>query len=281
MMPNNQNLQRALDYIEKNITQNISLYDISREAGFSVPHFYRLFKRLTGDTVGEYILRQRMAMAAKDLTDSNKSVSSIAFEYGFESHDVFTRAFTRVYGIPPNKYRHSNVPPHPLKRLTIINNNSALNEQQMNFSLLHVESFCVIGMECIAKQWDCDGAIGRLWSDFLSRVDEIIKPSKPMVMYGICENETCYNGQFKYMAAIGVNCADEVPLGMSKRTIRTQNFFQACVPEFVNTPDAYTSTIDYAKSLEYEIENYDDIEVYEEIFQDPDIHSFKLLIPIK
>lgn len=279
-MPNN-NLQRALDYIESNITQEINLYDISKEAGFSVPHFYRLFKRLTGDTVGEYILRKRMAMAAKDLIDSSKSVSSIAYEFGFESHDVFTRAFTRVYGMTPNKYRHSNVPPPPLKRLTVINNNPVLNEQQMNFSLLQVESFCVIGMECDARQWDSDGAIGRLWNSFLSRVDEIRQLSSPMVMYGICENETCSNGQFKYMAAIGVDSANDIPLGMSKRIIRTQKFFNASVPEFISVPDAYTSAVNYAKSLEYEIQDYDDIEVYEEAFQDPDIYSFKLWIPIR
>lgn len=280
-MPKDCNLQRALDYIENNIKKNISLYDISLEAGFSVPHFYRLFKRLTGDTVGEYILRRRMALAARDLLDSNKTVSCIAFEYGFESHDVFTRAFKRVYGIPPNKYRHSNVQPPPLKRLTIIHNRAELMTKQMNFRLLHLESFCVIGMECDAKQWDADGAIGRLWTQFLLHIDEIEQPSNPMVMYGICENETCDNGKFRYMAAIGVEAGDKVPLGMSKRVIRTQNFFMACVPEVINTPDAYTSATLYARSLEYEIDDYDDIEVYGEIFQDPDIHSFKLLIPIK
>jgi len=127
MMPKDQHMLKALDYIDKNITQNVSLYDISREAGFSVPHFYRLFKRLTGDTVGAYILRRRMSMAARDLIDSDKSITSIAFEYGFESHDVFTRAFTRVYGMPPNKYRHSNGPP-PLKRLSVIDDEPAIDK---------------------------------------------------------------------------------------------------------------------------------------------------------
>lgn len=280
-MPKDCNLQRALNYIENNITEDISLYDIALIAGFSVPHFYRLFKKLTGDTVGEYILRRKMAMAVTDLTNSSKSVSSIAFEYGFESHDVFTRAFKRVYGISPSQYRHSSFPPPPLKRLTIINNSSTLNEQQMSFSLVNMNSFCVIGMECDAKQWDSDGAIGRLWSDFLSRVDEIKKPSSPMVMYGICENETCHDGQFKYMAAIGVDSVGKIPLGMSKRIIKAQKFFIASVPEAISTPDAYTSATLYAKSLGYEIEDYDDLEVYDENFQDPDIHSFKLFIPIK
>lgn len=57
MMIKEQAMLKAMNYIDENITQSISLYDLSRVAGFSVPHFYRLFRRLTGDTVGAYILR--------------------------------------------------------------------------------------------------------------------------------------------------------------------------------------------------------------------------------
>lgn len=221
-----------------------------------------------------------MSMAARELIDSAKSITSIAFEYGFESHDVFTRAFTRVYGMSPNKYRHSNSPP-PLKRLTVIDDEPAVDNHQMKFSLLHSDGFYVIGMECNARTWDSDGEIGRLWSDFLTRADEINQITNPMTMYGICEHETCDNDQFKYMAAIGANGASDVPLGMRKRFIRVQKFIHASVPDSISTPDAYAGTIGYAKSLGYEIEFYDNIEVYDEVFQDPDIHSFKLLIPIK
>ena len=279
-MPKERSLQKAIDYIEKNLTNNISFYDIAYEAGFSVPHFYRLFKRLTGDTVGAYILRRRISMAAKDLVDSDKSIISIAFEHGFESHDVFTRAFTRVYGMSPSKYRNSSAPP-PLKRLTVIDNEPVMDKHQMKFSLLHTDGFAVIGMECKAVQWDCDGAIGRLWSDFLTRAEEIKQASSPMTMYGICEHEAYNNGYFKYMAAIGVDNVTEVPLGMTKRFIRIQDFFQARVPDFISTPDAYAGAIGYARSLGYTIEDYDNIEIYDGSFQDPDVNSFKLLIPIK
>ena len=137
----------------------------------------------------------------------------------------------------------------------------------MKFSLLHSDGFNVIGMECKARLWDCDGAVGRLWSDFLTRANEIKQASSL---------------HFKYMAAIGVNNAAEAPLSMTKRFIRAQNFFRQAFPDFIGTPDAYSGTIGYAnRSLGYDIEDYDNIEVYEDIFQDPDVHSFKLLIPIK
>lgn len=282
-MSDSYNLQKVLNYIEKNITENLTIYDISRQAGFSVPHFYRLFKRLTGDSIGEYILRRKMAVAAEELRNSNEAIGSIAFKYGFESHDVFTRSFTRIYGVSPNKYRHmgGDIKTFPLKRQAIINNSGDGSGNCMNFSIVHSEGFYVIGMECDAKTWDEDGAVGRLWSDFLSKVNEIKSSVKPMVMYGICENETCKGNNFKYMAGVKVYSIDKVPNGMVVRNMKKGIFFQALVPEAVSTPEAYTSAVNYAKSLGYSVENNDDIEVYEDTFKDPDIHSFKLWIPVK
>ncbi len=284
MMYNEQYMLRALDYIEKNLTKDLSLFDISREAGFSVPHFYRLFKRLTGDTVGAYILRRKLSLAAKDLTDSKKTVTDISFAYGFESHDVFTRAFTRVYGMSPNKYRSSSGPP-PCKRLEVLENGSNkrtdTSGRQMSFAVLESQGFYVVGMECMAKQWDADYSIGHLWSRFLTHTEEISNSFMPITIYGICESETCSNEQFKYMAAVGFSGLAGIPAGMIKRYVRPQKFFHANVPETVSVPDAYMATIGYAKSLGYQLDEYDQIEVYDEMFRDPADHCFKLWIPIK
>ena len=278
-MPKEQSLQKAMDYIEKNLTGDISYYDIAREAGISVPHFYRLFKRLTGDTVGAYLLRRRISLAANDLADSNKSIVSIALEYGFESHDVFTRAFRRVYGISPSKYRKS-ITSVPLKRLTTISDLSVMDEHQMKFSLLQTEGFVVAGLECRAVQWDSDGAVGKLWSEFLARMEKIQLIQDKVTMYGICEHETCNDEDFTYMAAIGMDSGTVVPPGMTKKFISPQNFFQASVPDCISTPDAYAGAIGYARSLGYTLVDNDMIEVYDGIFQDPDVNRFRLLIPI-
>ncbi len=279
-MPADQSMLRALNYIEDNIMEEISLYDISAAAGFSVPHFYRLFRRLTGDTVGAYILRRKLSIAAKDIIATNKTIASIAYEYGFESHDVFTRAFTRIYGISPKKYKESKGAP-PLKRQSLLSKNQVENDQQMKYTILHSKDCQVIGMECVAAQWDSDGAIGRLWSCFLTRVNEIKHSYDPMIMYGICEHENCDGNHFRYLAGIRVNCIGEIPSGMVSRIVQEKTYFQADVPAFISVPDAYTGTIGYAKSLGYDIEDYDNIEVYEDIFRDPAYHSFQLLIPVK
>ncbi len=280
-MPNDQCLLKALEYIDQNINNDISLYDISCAAGFSVPHFYRLFRRLTGDTVGAYIQRRKLSLAAHALLNTTRSISSIAYDFGFESHDVFTRAFIRAYGISPGKYRRTEGVPL-LKSYSVKEERIGEAENdQMTFHILQLPEFDVVGMECNAQRWDNDGAIGRLWSDFLARVDEIKQVENPVIMYGICECENFTGDHFTYMAAVGVRAMTQVPEGMIGKRMRAQCFFQASVPDSISIPDAYAGTIGYAKSLGYEIAEYDEIELYSDMFQDPAYHSFQLLIPIK
>lgn len=279
-MTNNNCMQKALEYIDHNIMNDISLYDISCVAGFSVPQFYRLFRRLTGDTVGSYIVRQKISIAAREIKNTDKTINRIAFDCGFESHDVFTRAFTRVYGISPKKYRQSEGL-SPLKRNSIEHKEQERDANQIEFHVLHLPGFEVVGLECNAKVWDGDGSIGKLWSSFLMRLEEVNQIKSSMTMYGICEHEYCEKEHFKYMAAVGVNSAIELPKDMIRRSVRAQSFFQATVPASISIPDAYSATIGYAKSLGFEIEDYDNIEVYDEIFKDPAFYSFQLLIPVK
>lgn len=278
-MPDNY-MQKALEYIDNNITSAISLNDIAFIAGFSVPQFYRLFKRLTGDTVGSYILRRKLIIASSEVKNSNKSISSIAFDYGFASHDVFTRAFIRVFGVSPKEYRNTGGLP-PLKRYSIKYSEQEKKVHQMEFQVVDLPGFDVIGLECNAETWDNNGNIGELWSNFLMKVEVLNQVQKPMRMYGICEHEYYDNGHFKYMATVGVSEAVKIPKDMVKRSIKSQTFFQASVPASISVPDAYSAAVGYAKSLGFEIEDYDYIEVYDETFRDPAFYSFELLIPVK
>lgn len=280
-MAKSQTFQRVLDYIEENLSETMSLQALSQISGYSVPQFYRLFKQLTGDTVNEYLCRRKMSEAAIELKNSSKSISEIAFQYGFQSHDVFTRAFRRVYGITPNEYRHSDVVVQPLKTLAIQQQGNVEEQSQMWFSILNMRQFQVVGLECNAKTWDSDGTIESVWCEFLRRLPRVKGVTEPMTMYGICQGETCNKDNFVYMAAVGVEHTEYIPKGMKLRTIGPQKFFQAQVPQRITTPEAYISTRNYAKSLGFVIECHDELEVYEERFQDPDSNRFRLLIPIK
>ena len=83
----------ALDLIEEHLQEDISTEALAQSAGLSPFYFQRLFKRLTGRPVLEYVKMRRLAMAASALADREKRILDVAVEYGFSSHAAFTRAF--------------------------------------------------------------------------------------------------------------------------------------------------------------------------------------------
>ena len=87
------NVQKALDYIEEHAAEKLGIDRIARVAGYSIPHFYRVFGAIVGCSVSEYLRRRRLSRAAYDVAATRRSITEIAFEHGFESHEVFTRTF--------------------------------------------------------------------------------------------------------------------------------------------------------------------------------------------
>ena len=80
----------------------------------SPSRFHAAFRECTGETVKQHTLRIRLERAALRLLTEQTSVSDIAFDLGFSTHETFTRAFGRRFGVPPSTYRHQ--PPSWLHR---------------------------------------------------------------------------------------------------------------------------------------------------------------------
>lgn len=93
------------NYIEEHITEPISLHQLAGKAGYSHWHSERIFKELTGKAPFDYIRALRLTKAALILRDGNTKVTDVAFDFVFDSHEGFTKAFSRQFGIPPAKYR--------------------------------------------------------------------------------------------------------------------------------------------------------------------------------
>ena len=65
----------------------------------------RTFKRITGYSASEYQMRRRMLAATDELTSTDKSVTQIAYDMGFNDSNYFSRSFRRFTGITPTAYR--------------------------------------------------------------------------------------------------------------------------------------------------------------------------------
>ena len=98
------------DCIEQNIKEPITLRMIARAAGYSPWHAARLFKEITGKTLFEYVRTLRLSRAAVKLRDEDVKIIDVALDFVFDSHEGFTRAFSRHFGMSPRHYS-KNTPP--------------------------------------------------------------------------------------------------------------------------------------------------------------------------
>lgn len=94
-------LNQVIDYIEEHLTDDLSLEVISQYAGISDYHFRKIFLYLSGMTLSEYIKYRRLSEASMDLLHGEK-VTDVAFKYGYQSIDGFTRAFKKWSGFLPS-----------------------------------------------------------------------------------------------------------------------------------------------------------------------------------
>lgn len=122
-------INRAICFIEVNYQRKIVLEEIAEAAYLSKFHFHRIFKAYTGQTVQVYIQRIRLDKGAFLLFTSQKSISDISYECGFNSLEYFSRMFRERFKVSPSDYR--------AQKLEIKHNNSNhLNTNNMELKNL-------------------------------------------------------------------------------------------------------------------------------------------------
>jgi AraC family transcriptional regulator len=95
----------ALAWLAVHQNEDVSPARLARVAGFSPYHFHRVFRGMCGESVMQCLRRMRLESAALRLRRTRDSVTQVALEAGFESHEGFTRAFREHFGAPPNAWR--------------------------------------------------------------------------------------------------------------------------------------------------------------------------------
>ena len=104
-------IQLFVNEIDKCITKHddeaLTLCALSLKLGYSEFYITKKFREISGMPFRDYLRNRRLAFAVKELRDSSRDILSIALDYGFSSHEAFTRAFKGAYGITPSEYRRS------------------------------------------------------------------------------------------------------------------------------------------------------------------------------
>lgn len=95
-----ENIQKSIDYIEDNLKSEFTVEELSEMAGFSLFHFYRLFRTAVGMPVMQYVVRRRLLHGIYAIV-SGRQMVDVAMEYGFSTYAGFYKAFVREFGCTP------------------------------------------------------------------------------------------------------------------------------------------------------------------------------------
>jgi AraC-like DNA-binding protein len=98
-------MARAVDFIEAHLREPVAVADMAAAVAYSLYHFCRTFKAATHFTPYDYLMRRRVAEAAREVLESERKLIDIAFDYQFNNPETFSRAFKRVMGMQPTQWR--------------------------------------------------------------------------------------------------------------------------------------------------------------------------------
>ncbi|KAB2861228.1 MAG: AraC family transcriptional regulator, partial [Exiguobacterium chiriqhucha] len=137
-----ESLNRLMDHIDQHLTEDITSEDITRIVGVSDYHFRRMFSYMAGMTLNEYIRNRRLSEANKDLIHG-KSVTDVAYTYGYQSVDGFSRAFRDWCGFLPSEVIKNKIQKSFPKFTFFIDIKGGIS---MEFKLEQKPSFNVVGV---------------------------------------------------------------------------------------------------------------------------------------
>jgi len=110
-MKNFNDIERALKYIDNNLSEQIGYKRVANVFNFSPYYFHRMFTIITGRTITAYIRDKRIEQACVMLSGTKKAALEICLECGFDAYSSFSRVFKNKYGLSPKEYRKQGYTP--------------------------------------------------------------------------------------------------------------------------------------------------------------------------
>ncbi len=215
-------IRGAVAYMEEHLTEDISLDDVARAVHLSPFFLQRGFSLMTGFGVGEYLRNRRLYEAALDLQGTGEKVIDIAFRYGYETPESFTKAFARFHGATPTQVREGAAL-RPFLPLTI--HISIQGGSKMEPKITPMFPFKLIGFQKEFTYEEAYSEIPKFWDETCERYANNVyagnPPANPYEQalvdncigeYGVCIDDLG-GGRFRYLIA-GKYTGGPVPEGM-------------------------------------------------------------------
>lgn len=101
----NERLNNVKQYIREHINEPLNRDVLAAVAGFSVPHFHRIFTTHMGENISNYVRRVRLERAGRKLRMGAVDITEVALAAGYDTHAAFGKAFKQQYGLSPSEFR--------------------------------------------------------------------------------------------------------------------------------------------------------------------------------
>lgn len=273
-------LNKAINYIEENISEEIDYEQVAKIACCSTYHFQRMFVYMAGIPLSEYIRRRRMSLAAVDLRGGDEKVIDVALKYGYSSPTAFNRAFQAIHGIAPSSVKKDGItiksyPPISFK-VTV------KGVEELNYRIVEKDAFRIVGVShplnkeieknfaVVPQMWQTaamDGTIPKLAA---------MMNNQPLGLLGV---SACNDAkEWKYF--IAVSSSVEIDEDLEEYTVPASTwaiFVGSGTNKSIQELEQRIVT-EWLPTSGYEYANAPDIEVY--LNPDPNNAQYEVWIPV-
>lgn len=202
------NLKLAINYMEKHLLENIGAEEVANAVYMSPFYLQKGFKIMTGYSIGEYIRYRRLYMAALDAISDNEKVIELAYKYGYDTPESFTKAFSRFHGVSPKQMKGDAKKIKTFLPLRI--NVSIKGGNDMDYVVEKMREMKVIGYERDFSYETSYHEIPKFWNEFNNNycmnrngneeVQKVIEECK-VGEFAICVEDDSKKNEFRYMIA--------------------------------------------------------------------------------
>ena len=303
--------KKAIDYMETHMLSDIGAKDVADAVHISPSYFQKSFKIVTGYSIGEYLRNRRLYLAGMDVLNAvpadnsplqknpkalaDKTVLDLAYKYGYDTPESFTKAFSRFHGMSPTQLKSQ---PTKIKVfLPLIVEISIRGGNKMEFQLEKRQSMQMIGLGRIFSYDTSYQDIPKFWCDFCSRYCTQDTPASPEEQairqtiaecivgeFGICVEDIDDGEHFHYYIA-GAYQGGAVPEGMSVFEIPASEWAKFhCIGRIPQSPQTVNTRI-FSEWLpgnqEFEMSMPMNIEWYSNGNTESDDYVSAIWIPVK
>jgi AraC family transcriptional regulator len=220
-MSNITSMFEAIEFIEHNLKEEIAVADIAEAVSYSLYHFCRVFNQVVHHSPYDYLMRRRLSESARELIETDRKITDIAFDYQFNSPETYSRAFKRMFDVQPNQWKKQGQVDRRflMSRLTLAHIQHVNKGDYLKPVFATKDAFQVAGVMTLVKD-EAQEVISQLWDILAQELEGAENVPEPRNYYGLAwyPKDWEKRGLF-YMAALEVESSDSLGPVLVTKTI--------------------------------------------------------------